>query len=104
MNIAEKLADTVNARGAKLAYGEPVVVDGATIIPVAMVSYGFGGGGDQSDNGGGGGGGMSLPLGIYEARNGETRFRPNTVTVLMLAVPVVAVLGIAASRILRALR
>jgi uncharacterized spore protein YtfJ len=104
MNIAQSLAESVKARGAKLAYGEPVEADGATIIPVAMVSYGFGGGGDQSDNGGGGGGGLSLPIGIYEIRDGETRFRPNWVTAAVLSVPLVAALGIAVSRILKALR
>jgi uncharacterized spore protein YtfJ len=28
----------------KTVYGEPVVIDGKTIIPVAKVAYGFGGG------------------------------------------------------------
>jgi uncharacterized spore protein YtfJ len=62
----------------KSAFGEPQVVEGKTIIPVAQVGYGFGlgfGRGDGTpeeedgpvtgaEGGGGGGGASSKPLGV----------------------------------------
>jgi uncharacterized spore protein YtfJ len=76
-----KLFDTVErAREAahwQAAFGEPQVVEGKTIIPVAQVGYGFGLGfgqgtgpseGDepmsQGEGGGGGGGASAKPLGV----------------------------------------
>jgi len=76
----------------KTVYGEPVVVDGKTIIPVAKVAYGFGGGtgpkrhapggekGKQpiaTEAGEGAGGGVAAkPVGIVEISGQETRFLP----------------------------
>lgn len=76
--------------GVKTVYGEPVMVDGKTIIPVARVAYGFGGGTgsrkrSESEPGkesadeapGGVGGGMSAkPVGVVEVTSEETRFVP----------------------------
>lgn len=104
MNIAEKLAETVKSRGVQLAYGEPIEADDATLIPIAVVGYGFGGGADAEDNGGGGGGGMSIPLGIYAARGGTTRFHPNPLAVMMVSIPLVLAVGCALGRILKVLR
>ena len=65
------------------AYGEPITVEGKTIVPVARVLYGFGGGfgstpetdADPGESGGGGGGGtVSLPIGVLEITDRETRF------------------------------
>jgi uncharacterized spore protein YtfJ len=64
-------------------YGEPVVAEGKTVIPVARVAYGFGGGsgvrpgvnGDAAREGGGGGGGvMASPAGAIEITPEGTRF------------------------------
>ena len=76
----------------KTVYGEPVVVDGKTIIPVAKVAYGFGGGtaghtpaegeGDEpttgkKETGAGGGGGLAAkPIGVVEVSSTETKFVP----------------------------
>jgi len=82
--------------GVKTVYGEPVVVDGKTIIPVAKVAYGFGGGvgrkqrapaaeqgkepiateaGEGAGGGGGGGGGVAAkPVGVVEISGQETKF------------------------------
>jgi len=69
----------------KTVYGEPVVVDGKTIIPVARVAFGFGGGsGSKQEHeneppaeGGGVGGGMSAkPVGVVEVSHDETKFVP----------------------------
>ena len=65
-------------------YGDPIDVDGRTIVPVAKIAYGFGGGygsddgyddGGGADDGGGFGGGISAkPVGVVELRDGETTF------------------------------
>jgi uncharacterized spore protein YtfJ len=79
----DRLFDTIDgARQAaqwKAAFGEPIVVEGKTIIPVAQVSYGFGLGfghgepqardedessaSEEGGGGGGGGGTSAKPLG-----------------------------------------
>lgn len=104
MNIAEKLADTVKARGVQLAYGEPIVAEGMTVIPVALVGYGFGGGGPDESIGGGGGGGVSIPVGVYRLSEGSVQFIPNLVALIAVSAPVVLAAGFGLSRILRALR
>jgi len=74
----------------KTVYGDPVVVDGKTIIPVARVAFGFGGGsgtkklpetedGEQSSDqtGEGAGGGMAAkPVGVVEISGEDTKFVP----------------------------
>ncbi len=85
-SVTDRLQDTATVR---TIYGEPIVADGRTIIPVARVRFGFGGGGGnqvspvESDNGdkpsqstgaGGGGGGEVIPVGYIEITAGETRF------------------------------
>ena len=91
-DIFKKITDRLETSASvKTVYGEPMTVDGKTIIPVAKVSYGFGAGGGSgpakgvesaSDTnvegfGGGGGGGVEVtPLGVIEITPGETRFVP----------------------------
>jgi len=92
-NITERLHSTAQV---KTIYGEPIVAEGKTIIPVAEVKYGFGGGGGQqggaskldgrpggetaenqgeTSNGMGGGGGISVrPLGVVEVSSNGTRY------------------------------
>jgi uncharacterized spore protein YtfJ len=75
--------------GVKTVYGDPVVVDGRTIIPVARVAYAFGGGaGARTGNeqametepaadqaGPDAAGGMSAkPIGVVEIGPEETKF------------------------------
>ncbi len=67
----------------KTVYGEPIMIDGKTVIPVAKVAYGFGGGvGKQPKDKGeasgeGAGGGMSAkPVGVVEIDHGQTTFVP----------------------------
>ena len=77
--------------GVKTVYGDPVKVDGKTIIPVAKVAYGFGGGtgskkgaGDAAKKeaataqaGEGAGGGVAAkPVGIVEISGEDTKFVP----------------------------
>ncbi|WP_025133575.1 spore germination protein GerW family protein [Leucobacter sp. PH1c] len=113
-SLTKQLADTVTQVGVHSAYGDPVEVDGTTIMPVACTTYGFGAGegsgdgeGDLSGTGeasGGGGGGMSIPVGAYVTREGQTRFEPNVIALIVVAVPFVWVAGRALSRIIRALK
>ncbi len=72
---------------AKTVFGDPLHVNGRTIIPVARVAYGFGFGAgrdketedgeEESKEGGGGGGGLSVrPIAVLEITETETRLRP----------------------------
>lgn len=97
------LVDTFKNVGVARAYGTPVQLGGQEVIPVALVSFGFGGG-NEGDTGasGGGGGGMVLPLGVYRTVGGDVTFRPNTVVTLVCLVPLISVLGAAIRRAIRA--
>ena len=73
-SITDRIHDTASVKN---VYGDPIVAQGKTIIPVARVKYGFGGGGGQEGEpsnpendgqasrgrmgGGGGGGGVKPP-------------------------------------------
>ena len=65
----------------KTVYGDPVVVDGKTVIPVAKVAYGFGGGkgkgpAEKGEGEGAGGGMAAKPVGVVEIDKGQTTFVP----------------------------
>lgn len=83
-SIVERLQASANVR---TVYGEPIKIDGKTIVPVARIAYCFGmcscgkKGEEQEQQGkdqqgcGGGGGGLSVrPAGVLEITEGETRF------------------------------
>ena len=80
--IVTSIADRLKASAdAKIVFGEPQVLEGKTIVPVASVAYGFGGGGGgrlRGEGGGGGGGGALRvqPLGVLEITGESTRFVP----------------------------
>jgi uncharacterized spore protein YtfJ len=71
-NLVAQLADSAKDFGVQAAYGDPIEVNGSTVIPVAIVWYGFGGGSIDEATGdskvatmkgvgsGGGGGGYSV--------------------------------------------
>lgn len=106
--ITKQIADTVSSVGVHAAYGDTVEIDGTTILPVAVVGYGFGaaeGGADDSGEGAGaGGGGYAVPVGAYVTRDGYTRFEPNTIALLAVGIPFVCVAGRAIARVIRALK
>jgi len=84
----------LDSAGAKLVFGDPVLVAGKTILPVATVRYGFGGGSgakqDAQQQGGGGCGGLvAKPAGVVEVTATTTRFIPIT-----SPWPIVAAIGI----------
>ncbi|WP_295121001.1 spore germination protein GerW family protein [uncultured Leifsonia sp.] len=108
-NLSLKLAETMSSSGIKSVYGEPIVVDGTTIVPVAAVQFGFGAGeaggtGDDDAPGGAGGGGAAVPFGAYVSDETGVRFRPNIITLLAVAIPFVWVAGHAWARVIKALK
>ncbi|MRG58921.1 hypothetical protein GE115_03410 [Agromyces sp. CFH 90414] len=115
--LIENLAESVPSWGAKVAYGEKTTVDGKELVPVALVGFAFGGGegaGEMPDTGkavtgtgegsGGGGGGYSVPIGAYIGGPDGLRFRPNTIALAVVAVPLVAALGTGLAMIIGASR
>jgi hypothetical protein len=100
------LVETFKNVGVSKAYGSPVLLGGEEVIPVALVSFGFGGGGEAGQEGasGGGGGGMVLPLGVYRNVGGQVAFRPNPVVALVCLVPLVSAVGAAVRKAIRAAR
>jgi len=93
MSIPERVQSIVErlqtSASVKTVYGEPIKVDGKTIVPVVRIAYCFGmcscgkKGEEQEQHGkdqqscGGGGGGLSIrPAGVLEITGGETRFIP----------------------------
>ena len=106
-NLALKLAENARSIGVRSAYGDPVQIEGVTIVPVALVQYGFGGGGEgEGPEGaaGGGGGGMAIPIGAYVKSGGAARFEPNVISLLAVGIPFVWVAGKTIARIIRALK
>ena len=57
-------------------FGEPIQVDGATIIPVAALRGGGGGGANGDNQSGVGFGVLARPAGVYVVRNGDVAWRP----------------------------
>ena len=84
-NLGETLGTTASV---KSVFGEPIHLEGKTVVPVAKVAYGFGGGfgmgharheidAPRNGEGGGGGGGVNaFPVGALEITASETRFVP----------------------------
>ena len=104
-SVPERLAEQLKSLGVARTFGEPLQVGGDTVVPVALVQYGFGGGGDAEGAAGGGGGGIALPVGVYAGRgDGPATFRPNTVALLAVLIPLVWTAGRAVARVVRAVK
>jgi uncharacterized spore protein YtfJ len=85
--ISESLGSTATV---KTVFGEPIQIEGKTVVPVAKVAYGFGAGGgrgpmkhngdsaEQPEGGGGGGAARAFPAGALEITQKQTRFIPYT--------------------------
>ena len=82
-DLLQKMGETLGSTATvKTVFGEPIHVNGKTVVPVAKVAYAFGGGFGQGKNsahaerqgeGGGGGGGVrAYPAGALEVRHQHT--------------------------------
>lgn len=112
-NLLQNLSDKIpGVLGTHAAYGEQVELDGTKLIPVAYTAFGFGAGegngtdeeGQSGEGYGGGGGGVSVPIGAYISRGGDTRFEPNLIALLAVGIPFVCVAGKALAKVIRALK
>jgi uncharacterized spore protein YtfJ len=86
--LLDTLADLREKANVNACFGEPVTVEGRTVIPVARIGYGFGMGmgqgpaaeGDEEgveEPGTGGGGGVTAsPLAVIEVTSTGTRVEP----------------------------
>jgi uncharacterized spore protein YtfJ len=93
--LLDTFADLRESANVNACFGEPVTVEGRTVIPVAKVSYGFGMGAEHGASheaspeatpdvedaetwvrGPYGGGMRSSPLGVIEVTQEETRIEP----------------------------
>lgn len=97
--FADVFRAIIEHAGAKIVYGEPVSVDGKTVLPVATIRCGFGGStggkGNNWQHGGGGGGGLvAKPQGVVEITASQTRFIPiSSSRALVIAVGIGVCLG-----------
>ena len=106
----DAVKDTMNVRR---AFGDPVQMDGVTVIPVAKVGGGGGGGGGEggppneqkAGSGTGVGFGVGVkPLGVYAVKDGQITWQPAIdVMRIVLGGQIVAIVAILAVRsVLRA--
>ena len=104
-DLLQKIGETLGSTATvKSVFGEPIRVNGKTVVPMAKVAYGFGGGfgsgkdspqTDRQGEGGGGGGGVrAYPAGALEITDNGTRFVPFTdMGPLVMAFAAGAILG-----------
>jgi uncharacterized spore protein YtfJ len=114
VEITELMDQMQESTTVKRVYGEPIIQEGITVIPVAKVSGGGGGGGgkqegDQPGEGSGGGFGIGVtPTGVFVIKEGKVRWQPavdvNRVIVGGQLVAIVALLTIRTIIRLRARR
>jgi len=79
--MIEQLADDLKSYASTSSiFGEPIEIQGATVIPVSKMSVGYGGGGGEGEEGssgdkgggGGAGGGVKIePAALIIAKGGE---------------------------------
>lgn len=85
--LFEAISDLRNKADVRAAFGEPVTIEGRTVIPIARIGYAFGLGfgvsepeaeevGEEGMGAGEGGGAFSHPVGVLEVAEGEVRIRP----------------------------
>ncbi|MER0447252.1 spore germination protein GerW family protein [Streptomyces sp. Edi4] len=94
-----RLADHLGSRASASAVcGEPVTVDGTTVIPVADIGFAFtGGAGSAAARGEGAAGGGARLRGYLQIKNGTVTYTPLRPSWLDIAVPLAALLARAAT-------
>jgi hypothetical protein len=97
MDPQQVLQSAQEAMTARRVFGDPIQVEGATILPVAVLGGGGGGGGRGQDGGVGYGMGARA-AGVYVIRNGRATWRPAVNVNLIVAggqlVAIVAILAL----------
>jgi uncharacterized spore protein YtfJ len=81
VDVQHVLAGAQDALTTRRVFGDPINVEGVTVLPVAKVGGGGGGGeggrGAQNETGGGVGFGIAAkPAGVYVIRAGKVLWRP----------------------------
>ncbi|WP_030372059.1 GerW family sporulation protein [Streptomyces rimosus] len=77
--LLEQLADKLGRRApGTVVFGEPIVSQDITVIPVARIGFGFGGntGRQAGEDAVVGGGVEARPLGFIEIKEGKTTYKP----------------------------
>jgi hypothetical protein len=103
VDLLGRLGEQVGDKASTAAvFGEPIGVDGVTVIPVASVAYGFGGRNaaktDHARGDEGGGGGTARPIGFIQISDGTAVFKPIRGPLWDLAVPLIALLSATTGR------
>jgi uncharacterized spore protein YtfJ len=95
VDIQQVLTGAQEAMTARRVFGDPLQVNGVTVLPVAVVGGGGGGGGVKNNEGGDVGFGLSArPAGVFVVRNGDVVWRPAVdVTRIVLGGQIVAVVA-----------
>jgi uncharacterized spore protein YtfJ len=82
-NLLGRIGEIQEKAAVKTVFGDPLHIDGRTVIPVARIRYGFGlgmgHGGKQeaTGEGGGGGGGMTArPVALIEISGDDVKVKP----------------------------
>ncbi|MFO7311618.1 MAG: spore germination protein GerW family protein [Bacillota bacterium] len=85
LNVEAILDKILGAMSTRTVVGEPMEVQGLTLVPVLTIAFGFGAGGGEAPNaqqggsGGGGGGGARVKVeGVLVIKDGDARFLPTT--------------------------
>jgi uncharacterized spore protein YtfJ len=77
--LLEQLAEKLGGRApGTVVFGEPIVSQDVTVIPVARIGFGFGGntGQEAGEDAVVGGGAEARPLGFIEIKEGKTTYKP----------------------------
>jgi uncharacterized spore protein YtfJ len=97
MEPLEVLQHTQENISARRVFGEPIIADGATVLPVAVVGGG-GGGGSKSEKEGGVGFGLGArPAGVFVIKDGDAKWKPAVnVNLIVAGGQIVAIAGLLA--------
>ena len=101
-DVLESVRGTRDAMTIQRVFGDPIELEGVTVIPVARIAGGAGGGGGESkegdDPGSGYGSGFGMDargIGVYEVRDGGVVWKPAVdVTRLARGGQVLAAIGV----------
>ena len=98
MDAQQVLTSAQDAMSVRRVFGDPIQVDGTTIIPVAVVGGG-GGGGARAQEGGVGFGLRARPAGVFAVRDGSVSWRPAlNLNLVILGGQIVALTAVVAAR------